>query len=396
MLDDTLLQQLNALRDEALVRALTIERTDYEEHFLQAAQREAEQRGLDILAFIDEIETAIDAKTPQKSTIKSGLALLASEWPLWQLRTFCHAFDHALSIQRELHNFLAHYYAEDTYQFSFFVEDQQQVNQLVEDFLHLRLQQSKITPTYDLDRWHLLFKTPSPHYMQKVANALRDADVPLTVQTPVFSRDERGQLGLRVPQKQKKRARQTLQTLENQVRQLYAQANNAYQQQMLTNELKIYAQLVDYGLNNPAVFYNLGGALYESGRYLEAAEAYIEALSLWLSALDAQVHFNSRRGLGGLGGLIGMAGMIVQTALPKNESPTDRLRQLPEYVEDAELSLQRLQQHLPDHTEILRALAATAAVRHDVDEARRRYRLLLEKAPTDPEAQQYLEQHPQQ
>ena len=105
------------------------------------------------------------------------------------------------------------------------------------------------------------------------------------------------------------------------------------------------------------------------------------------------MHFQRSRG--GLGGLMGMAGMLVQSALPKSKSPTDRLRPLPEYVEDAELSLQRLQRHLPDNVEILRALAATAAVRHDVDEARRRYRLLLEKAPTDPEAQQYLEQHPE-
>jgi Flp pilus assembly protein TadD len=68
---------------------------------------------------------------------------------------------------------------------------------------------------------------------------------------------------------------------------------------------------------------------------------------------------------------------------------------LPEYVEDAELCLQRLQLHLPDNVEILRALAATAAVRNDVDEAHRRYSLLLEKAPADTEAQQYLKQHPE-
>ncbi len=383
-------RRLDALHDEALVRALTLERGDYEEPFLEAAAAEAERRGLDLYTYIDRVETATNDEIPQMATIAKALALLDDEWPPWQLRTFRHYFNHALTVQRELHNWTLHYYAGSEYRFSFFMQTTSEVTDFVAHFLRLEPWPHDMPTAHNLDSWHLLFKTASPRYIQKVADALRATQIDLTVQPPLFSRDQHGQLGLRIDEKNKKSAQKILEQTEEQVRTLYRQASEAFAQEALSRELALYAQLVDYGLNNPAVFYNLGAVLYESGRYIEASESFIEALSLWISALDNQVQFNRKRSPGGMGGWVGLVGMAIQTALPKAEDSTAQLRELPTYVEDAELWLEKLRQHLPANSDILRALAATAAVRNDTGKALSYYQALLAIRPDDDDAQCYM------
>ncbi|MFT5378023.1 MAG: hypothetical protein ACI906_004866, partial [Candidatus Latescibacterota bacterium] len=93
-------KHLDALHDDALIRALTLERGNYEEPFLRAAALEAERRDINIYAYIDRVETAIDDGEPQSQLIATALELLAVEWPVWQLRTFRHYFDHAIAVQR--------------------------------------------------------------------------------------------------------------------------------------------------------------------------------------------------------------------------------------------------------------------------------------------------------
>ncbi|MGY8825454.1 MAG: hypothetical protein ACKVJG_16200 [Candidatus Latescibacterota bacterium] len=386
-------KHLDALHDDALMRALTLERGNYEEPFLQAAALEAERRDLNIYAYIDRVETAIDDSEPQSQLIATALELLAVEWPVWQLRTFRHYFDHAIAVQRELHNWTLHYYAGNEYRFSFFMESSEQVKDFVAHFLRIEAWPGSMPPTHDLDRWHLLFKTTSARYMQKVADKLREAGISFTIQPPVFSLDPQKQLGLRIAETEKKSGQQILHQVEGQVRTLYQQTNEAFGQQSLNRELVLYAQLVDYGLNNPAVFYNLGAVLYESGRYVEASESFIEALSLWISTLDSQVQFQKQRSPGGLGGMIGMVGMVVQSALPKAEDPTAHLRELPEYVEDAELWLEKMREHVPDNIDIIRTLAATTAVRNDTKKACNHYQTLLVLYPDDVEALDYLNSH---
>jgi len=386
-------KHLDGLHDEALISALTLERGNYEAPFLEAAAREAEARNLNIYAFIDRVETAIDDGAPQTTPIAAALALLGREWPVWQLRSFRHFFDHAVAVQRELHNWTLHYYDGSEYRFSFFMDNLAQVEDFIAHFLRIEPWPGNMPPTHNLDRWPLLFKAAAPRYIQKVADALRDAEIALTVQPPVFSRDPHNQLGLRIAETDKKSAHKILGQIEEQVRNLYQQTRDSFSQQTLDRELVLYAQLIDYGLNNPAVFYNLGAVLYENGRYIEASESFIEALSLWISALDSQVQLQKKGSPGGLGGMMGMVGTLVRTALPKTEDPSAHLRELPEYVEDAELWLEKLRDHLPNNSDITRALAATAAVRNDTKKASSLYQALLALNPEDAEALAYLSSH---
>ena len=287
-----------------------------------------------------------------------------------------------------MRSWLVNAYADQVYTHSFFIADRAILLDLLRRFLSLDEWGELVGQTYNLESWKPLLRARSARYVQKVAEALADQDQPFTVQTPVFTRDQRGQLALLVPAPPP--AEIVLHELQDHLLDLYAQAAAALTENALSRELTIYAKLADYGLNNPAVYYNLGSALTESGRYPEAATAFIEAASLSLAELDAQVHFQARQGPGGLGGLFGMVGMLVSAFKSADRGSATAQREVPDYVEDIELQLLRLLDHLPQDLQLLHSLAAIAAIRHDVPRAVERYRQILALAPADETAQHYL------
>ena len=164
------------------------------------------------------------------------------------------------------------------------------------------------------------------------------------------------------------------------MRTLYDQVQNAFKEQDAERELALYAQLVSLGLQNPVVFYNLGVALYEVGRFSQSSESLIEAISLWLAGDTAPV----LTGNAATGGLFGTVMRLIQ---PPSEGT---LRALPEGVAEAEHWLTLLHQRLPNNGDIVRTLAATADLRNDTQRALTLYRSLLDLFPKDEEALSYI------
>ena len=183
-----------------------------------------------------------------------------------------------------------------------------------------------------------------------------------------------------MPRSKKKSAQNILSELEDDVRTLYDQVQNAFKEQDAERELALYAQLVSFGLQNPAVFYNLGVALYEVGRFSQSSESLIEAISLWLAGDTAPVLTGNAE----TGGLLGNVMRLIQP-------PSDgTLRALPEGVAEAEHWLTLLHQRLPHNGDIVRTLAATADLRNDTQRALTLYRSLLNLFPKDEEALFYI------
>lgn len=369
------------LDQQALLRALTVERHHYKSPFLSAALREADIRGIDIAGSINRVLLSRENEPSKTVSISDALNILSEEWPLWHLRTIRHCFDHALVIGRERHNWILHAYAEDTYRFSFFLPNHQSVLDLVGRFLHFEESLHAIEPHYDLENWHALISVRSSRYLLHLVDRLHAAQIALTVQTPTLSKDPSGQLSLRVPRGEKKRAQRILFSLEGEVRSLYDQVQTAFKQREAARELSLYAQLVSYGLQNPVVFYNLGVALYESGRFVESSESLIEAISLWLSQDNGPIMGHKTSTGGVFGSVMGL--------LQKN-APTETQRALPEGIAEAEHWLTLLHQRLPQNGHILRVLAATAAIRNDTERALMLYRSLLIIQPDDAEAQSFI------
>ena len=188
-----------AYHDEDLVRALTLERANYQAPYLASVAAELARRNVDPQAFIDQVEVRYHADAPTTCTIAQALAKASQELPLWHLLAFTHYFGDTLVVQRELRSYLVNIYRGEEYAFSFFVAEGQSLQDLLRRFLTLADWDHLAGTTYQLDSWHPLLRTRSPRYMQKIATALADEGLPFTVQTPALNRDPRGQLTLLIP-----------------------------------------------------------------------------------------------------------------------------------------------------------------------------------------------------
>ena len=377
-----------AWHDTDLVRALKLERADYQQDYLDDMAVELDHRGVDLGAFVDQVEVSYNAGETEQCSIAAALDRLREDFPFWHALSFTRHFGATLVVQHELHSWLVSVYEEETYSRSFFVAEHAALRELLHRFLLLDSWEDEPTTRYDLDNWKPLLSARSGRYVQKVAEKLADAGQPCTVQTPVFTRDPGGQLALLVPDLAP--AEQILYALQDHLLDLYAQAVQAQTDNALDREIAVYAELADYGLNNPAVHYNLGAALVETGRHAEAATAFIEAASLSLAELDSEVHFQVRKGSGGLGGAFGALSMLASAFKSDDEVSTNQQRELPDHVEDIELQLIRLLNPLPDSLPVHHSLAAIAAIRHDVPLALERYRKILTLAPDDESAKLYI------
>ncbi|OGI06020.1 MAG: hypothetical protein A2Y40_07440 [Candidatus Margulisbacteria bacterium GWF2_35_9] len=58
---------------------------------------------------------------------------------------------------------------------------------------------------------------------------------------------------------------------------LFQQANKSYTQQKFKTAIKLYSQILDLGINNGEILYNLGNAYYKTGKMIEAKYSYERA-----------------------------------------------------------------------------------------------------------------------
>ncbi len=377
-----------AWHDADLVRAVKLERSDYQQSYIDDICAELDERGVDLLAFVNQVEFSHNAGEIKVCSIASALDQLREDLPLWHALAFTRCFGATLVVQHELRMWLVSVYEGETYSHSFFVAEHATLREMLHRFLRLDPWHDGATARYDLDGWKPLLRARSGRYMQRVAEELADAGQLCTVQTPIFTRDPGGQLALLVPDRAP--AEQILYALQDRLLDLYTQAEQAQQDNAPDREIAVYAELADYGINNPAVCYNLGGALAETGRLAEAATAFIEAASLSLTDLDSQVYVQNQKSSGGLGGAFAALSMLVSGFKSDNNKPTEQQRELPDHVEDIELQLIRLLNPLPESLPIHHALAAIAAIRHDVPLALERYRNILALSPEDESAKLYI------
>ena len=126
-----------AWHDEDLVRALTLERANYQDPYLASVAAELARRNVDPQAFIDQVEVRYHADTSATCTIAQALAKASEELPLWHLLAFTRYFGDTLVVQRELRSSLVNVYRGEEYAFSFFVAEGQSLQDLLRRFLSL-------------------------------------------------------------------------------------------------------------------------------------------------------------------------------------------------------------------------------------------------------------------
>lgn len=379
-MSDRVIQQCAVMTDRELVRTLTIDRENFQETFLVIAESEREKRALSIANFIDDVHLAYNDEEGAPCTIDQALAKVDSDIPVWSILTLTNCLEDAWVIQREFNQWLVHHYAEEGYATSFFFDTTEQLKSTLKRFLSLELW--TVDVSYDLNTWKPIFQSQSPAFLNKVISEL--GDILHTVKTPLFSRDQKGQLALLVHPEFEQQAQEIVDRNHTKLEQLYDRAEHLAETENSEQELRIYDILSELVPDNLAVHYNRGNILIELDRLDEAAESLIEAIVLGLPETGDKIDLKPRRGSGVAGGMNPLLSLVALSQ--KNNEPLH----YPDYIDDVEILLQNIREQRPENTRILHGLAIIAEQKNDIAVAGQHYRDILAIDPQNKAAQNHL------
>ncbi len=386
---ESIIRQCAALHDKALVRALTLDKTEYSDPFRVQARRELDKRGLSLSAVVDVVEVRRPESDPVYCNIHQALAVLDEDIPLWDMRIFANCMNESMVLQRETQQWMAHHYRDEEYARSFSIKTREALSELLPLFLRLEEWEHRVDLFYDLDEWDVFEKSNSRGHIAQIVADLDAGQVPCTVQTPAFSQDEEGALTLLVPPEYMDLAEEIIADVEEDVHDLYHRVAVLAAGHDLKKELETYDLLLQAAPTNPAVFYNRGSILHELGRYREAADAFIEAVSLGVEEAEKNAQFESQQAPRGLGGIFGMVAFLFRKTLSSSDLAPERPR-YPDFIDDAELFLRQLVERMPRDLKILHCLASISRLKNQVAEAEELYKNILAIEPSDRIAYFYL------
>ncbi len=366
-----------------IVRALTVELDDSSIQFRDAARRELEARGVDLSGFIDAVAVALNDEPAEDLSIDAAVFRLDTELQPWDALLFTNCLGDTLIAQKELRSWIVHAYENERYDRSYLITDTADLKQVLTPFMRLTHWQDLAGESHHLDDWKLLLASDARETIEMVAVDLDSVAIPYTVQTPLFSGDADGYLQILVPKEHLEAASDVVDEADDSLYELYDRAEASHASGDLRQELEVYDLLIEEDPENPAVFYNRANVLLEQARFDDAVEMLAEAVSIGLKSVEHSTDPIGRQS-GGLGGIFGVVALLFRkiTQSPRDRAEEGALR-YPDYIDDAEMLLQQLEQRLPDHIKLLHCLAAIARMKNNTEGAQVRYRRILELNPDD-------------
>jgi len=370
-MSDQIIQQCAVMSDQELVRTLTIERENFDEAFYGVAESEREKRALSIADFINDVHIAQDDEEGTSCTIDDALAKIHVDISLWSILTVTNCLDDVWVIQREYKRWIVHHYTDDEYLASVFYDSEAQLKSTLRHFLSLEFWTAE--EIHDLNTWKPVFQSRSPAFLIKIISDV--GDILHTVKTPMFSRDRKGQLALLVHPEFEKQAQEIVTESHNKLEQLYDQAEHLAEVGDWEQELRIYDILSEFVPDNLAVHYNRGSVLVELDRLDEAGDSFIEAIILGLPEVQDRVDFKARRG--GLGSIAGRVNPLLSLVVLSQQNNKPDAVHYPDYIDDVEMFLLKIQKQRPQNVRVLHGLAIIAEQKNEIAIAIQYYRDIL-------------------
>ena len=373
MNQDRIRQRCESMSTGDLVRALTLERIENSARFRQIALQALESRGIELDSFIDGVSLRLNDGDEMRFDLATAIEHIDEELALWDGLVLMSSLGDALVVQREQAHWTVHVYESERYDRSFFVDSKAELREFASSFLRLEGGIDAVGPAYHLDDWEVVLETDSAELVTNVTADLARADIPHTVQSPLFSGDDEGNLRVIVPPGDVDLAVESIDESGDSLEELYDRAEELAAAGNRQAELAVYDRLVLEAPENPAVFYNRGCLLLELRRFDESVDALCEAVAIGLKAVDK--HLEVADGGGGGGGLFGLVALLLRAGSNREEKPNVRY---PDYIDDAEMVLADLETRLPDNTKLLHSIASIARLKNDVPTAEACYRRILE------------------
>jgi tetratricopeptide (TPR) repeat protein len=390
-MSQAIVRECAALDDVALVRVLTVNKEQYNASYLDIAMREMESRALVLSDMMNGVYWAYNDEDEVGVTIEQALAHVNTEWPLWSLQTVRNCIGDAWVIQKEYNRWVVHFYESDAYRFSFFYETLVELKAILKLFLLLDVWE--VSDSHELDHWKPIFQTRSPAFLTKIVADLDREDVIHTVKTPLFTLDQKGHYILTVPHHHLKDGERLVAHAQDELAKLYDQAEQLAKSDDREMEQKVYDLLMQLVPDNPAVHYNRGQILMETGQLDEAVEALGEAIVLGLPEIPEKVRLNAKRG--GLSRMAGSVNPLMSLVVLAQQSGRSEKTtvEYPDYIDDCELLLARVLEERVDHIAVRHCLATIAELKNDVVTAKKYYGEILERDAHDEAAKANLAYH---
>lgn len=379
---DRIKQRCQSMEVSQIVRALTLEQDEDSVQFRDAARRELEARGIELSAFIDAVTVALNDGPAEELSIDVAVARLDTELQPWDALLFTNCLGDTLIAQKELRSWVVHTYENERYGHSYRIADAADLKQALAPFMRLTPWQHLAGQAHHLDDWKLLLASDARETIELVAADLDSASIPYTVQTPLFSGDADGFLQILVPKEHLDAASEVVDEADDSLYEHYDRAEASHASGDLRQELVEYDLLIEEDPENPAVFYNRANVLMELARFDDAVEMLASTVSIGLKSVERSTDPTGGQG-GGLGGIFGLVALLFRKITQPPRDQGEMAVRYPDYIDDAEMLLQQLEQRLPDHIKLLHCLVAIARMKNDTEGAQRRYQRILELNPDD-------------
>jgi tetratricopeptide (TPR) repeat protein len=216
---------------------------------------------------------------------------------------------------------------------------------------------------FDLGEWPIVEATSSVRFLKRLSNEFEEKRIDHIVVAVDQSEDARG-YDIRVQAKDTHAAEIVLSELYEKIETLQQHAESLSSTDQREEELETYDLLIDLVPGKPAAIYNRASVLYELGNREAAVDGLLDAMALGMPEENLSKYRGNSTGL-------------FQMSL------TSRGAKCPDYFEDIEAYLRKIEPEMPEHIPLLHGLATLSRIENKESRAAGYYTRILDIDPTD-------------
>ncbi|MFC1683181.1 tetratricopeptide repeat protein [Candidatus Zixiibacteriota bacterium] len=287
MYPEEMLRECQSMSDEELVAAVTVNKEQYSDLFHQAAEVELRNRGKRLSKLLDTALVWVNDKPEKEMTGEEALEILDRDVSLFDMLSFTNCLGETLIFQRQSPWWIGHYLHQGEYETSFILQSSKVSKEILRSFLKLRTWDDKVEQEFQLTDWAVLISTSSPVRVGNIAKYLAKSEIPIIVKDTRFDRirslnrwrQDCCPYKLLVPENALQRAETALRELEQEIDDLYEQAEELSQRGDHQKELDVLSRIVSFVPFDVDIHFRRGEVLFRMESWDQAADAFIASLA---------------------------------------------------------------------------------------------------------------------
>jgi Flp pilus assembly protein TadD len=175
---DNIQDKISNMDDRALVNALTRDKEDYQQAFLDCAAAELEKRNIRIPEVVSRLSVRRNALQKKGMSVDQALSLLKHPLSPWDVLYFENYMNDTIALQKGRSSWFFIHFKEKGPGRCYFVQERQQAEKTLSAFLSLEEWEALTGTQYDLTDWETFESSTSPAYIEILAEYFDMAGIP--------------------------------------------------------------------------------------------------------------------------------------------------------------------------------------------------------------------------